>query len=298
MSQLNLEQLLVFYGELSPEQAYVYVRLDGGDSLSSARLKGQIVGPRSSLTRTLPATVTLQDLGPGPSKLARAVMPDPCFWAPGEPYLYDVHVQLVGRTKVLAETRRTLGLRMCGVRDHQLLWEARRWHVFGATESRVEAASWPAWRQSGLAKLLISPTDLQCEEASEEGVMLIAHTDAATPAGAEQEVRRLSRHAAVSIIALPAGGFPAEHVRALAPNMLFAQYCDDGDPIVPAAWADLLICRWKDPHASRHAWTDSRLPVLIQQSVDPPISLAQARDHCQRLADRLGPLEGLAGCLI
>ncbi len=298
MPDITLEHLVVFHGELSPQQAHVYVRLDGGDSLSSWRLQGRITGPHNALTRTLPATVALQDLGPGPSKLARAIVPDPCYWLPGEPYQYDVHVQLVGPQGIVAATERTIGLRAFGTCDRQLLLEAQRWQLCGAAEESVETAAWPAWRETGMTKFLRSPSHLQCQQASAEGVMLIAHVEAATAAGIEREIRRLSRHAAVAIISLSAAGLAADTIRVLAPNVLLAQSHASLAPLVPAAWADLVICPVADRRGVTDPWPHRSLPVLLHCPRDQRTSLAEARDICQQLLNRAGPLEALAGCLI
>ncbi len=177
MPASEFEQLTVFFGELNPEQGHVYARLDAGDRLESVRLQGHISGPHNILTRTLPASVPLHDLGPGPSKLSRAILPDPCFWAPGEPYLYDVHLQLVNRTQNIYETDRCLGLRSFGVHRQQLLLKAEPWRLAAVEVSSVEQRDVAAWRTSGLAQLVTDPSDDQCDRASREGVLLIAQAD-------------------------------------------------------------------------------------------------------------------------
>ena len=83
---IDVSQLVVFHGDLNQNLAHVYVQLSVADA-THLRLRGQVRGPRSALTRTLPASIPLTDLGPGPSALARALVPDPCFWEPGQPFL-------------------------------------------------------------------------------------------------------------------------------------------------------------------------------------------------------------------
>ncbi len=155
----NLDQLVLFHGELNAHEAHVYLRLDVGEPVGAPRLRGHIHGPLNLLTRTLPATIPFHDRGPGPSLLAGSIVPDPCCWRPGEPYLYDVQAQLVIHHDVVAEASFVFGMRMCGVQAGQLLMEARRWTLLGAAEQRVKNSDLSAWREASLVRLVRNPTE-------------------------------------------------------------------------------------------------------------------------------------------
>src|SRR4051812_6948047 len=89
-----LDNLDVFYCELTPARATVYARLEGLGSTAGLSLTGYVRGPRCFYSKTLPATFRLQDAGPGPSLLAKSLVPDPCYWSPETPHIYDVTVEL------------------------------------------------------------------------------------------------------------------------------------------------------------------------------------------------------------
>ncbi len=298
MIDLVSQQLVVFHGELNPQEAYVYVRFEAGEQFSSLRLAGHITGPRSRLTRTLPATVALRDLGPGPHQLARAIVPDPCFWAPGAPYLYDVQVDLLQGRTVVAQSQHTIGLRRCGVQGSQLRLESQPWQIWGASGvSLDEAACWQ-WREAQLAMFLADPVDSVCEEASQEGVVIVAVSKAATAAGVEREVRRLSRHASVPIIALGTDPHAGDQLRQLAPNTLLAQCVPDDSAWQPAEWADLLIRDTADTPSDASEWSQIELPQLLRCRTTPSTTLLEAADRCRQLTQQFGTSAGFAGCLV
>lgn len=84
--------LQIFYGKATDSLAYVYARMPSRAEWIKPRLVGTVRGPRADGVRTLPTTVQLVDLGPGESILARAIVPDPGFWSPDVPAVYDVEV--------------------------------------------------------------------------------------------------------------------------------------------------------------------------------------------------------------
>src|SRR5687767_12799952 len=102
MIEGHLAQLDVFYGDLSVNRAYVYARLPRPVEDAGLSLVGQVRGPRCRLAEMLPASVPLVDLGPGPTLLAQAMIPDPCFWSPDLPAIYDVTVNLLRGTEIIA----------------------------------------------------------------------------------------------------------------------------------------------------------------------------------------------------
>src|SRR5438094_7468200 len=103
----------IFYGATNPAATHVYVRWrpDPPGSALGLKLAGVVRGPFSQLARTLPATVPLADQGPGESLLARAVLPDPCYWTPGAPYLYTVEVEVRDGRRAVAQAKQMLGVR-------------------------------------------------------------------------------------------------------------------------------------------------------------------------------------------
>src|SRR6266480_3457259 len=121
-------QLELFYGATDPAATHVYVRCSEIPAPpSQLTLAGTVRGPFSQLARTLPATVPLADQGPGESLLARAVLPDPCYWTPGSPYLYTVEAEVRDGRRVVAQARRMLGVRPLGVAGRRFKLGGKGW---------------------------------------------------------------------------------------------------------------------------------------------------------------------------
>ena len=65
-----------------------------GENFADAELAGTITGPWREGSRTLPATFVLQPSRHGDRLAAEAILPDPCFYSPELPFLYDLAVEL------------------------------------------------------------------------------------------------------------------------------------------------------------------------------------------------------------
>ena len=82
---------VAFWGNINPIEAELYLRPVGPEI---ALLGGHISGPFCMGTRTLPANVRLQVNERDGERVLTAVLPDPCFWTPGRPYLYRAEVRI------------------------------------------------------------------------------------------------------------------------------------------------------------------------------------------------------------
>ncbi|MEX2174251.1 MAG: hypothetical protein WD872_07805 [Pirellulaceae bacterium] len=142
----DLSELDIFYGDLTVNRALVYARLPRSVQDAGWSLVGQVRGPRCLHAETLPLTSPLVDLGPGPTLLARAMVPDPVFWSPDLPAIYDVIVHLMSGTKIVATARREIGLRSLGVRGRNLALESKRWVLRGVMTHSTVARLPRAWQ--------------------------------------------------------------------------------------------------------------------------------------------------------
>ena len=297
MSDNTLDNLTVFHGELNPQLAHIYVRRHGSDTSGTLRLHGVVRGPRSCLTRTLPATTPLSDLGPGPDCLAHAVIPDPCFWGPGQPYLYDIDVELRSGDQVLAAARRVLGLRMFGVAGRKFYLEAKPWTFSGASELSVTTADGESWRRAGLVRYALAPSTALCEEMSEQGVLLVAEIPAVNGPSLAAEVRRLAVCASVGLIVLRDGQEVSAPLRSVAPNILFAEYFSSGQQVDPQPWADVAVCESGRNEDLPGRLAGCTLPVIVRRSTAAPVSLEEAGMRCRQLAEDLAKIGDFAGVL-
>lgn len=61
---------------------------------ADAVLGGTLSGPRREASRSLAATVKLHSVRRSGMPAVEAVLPDPCFWSPDLPFLYDLSLEL------------------------------------------------------------------------------------------------------------------------------------------------------------------------------------------------------------
>lgn len=237
------QQLELFYGGVTPNRATVYARLRDVPTTPGMTLSGFIRGPHCLYSTTLPATIRLTDAGPGDTLLARAMVPDPCYWSPELPFLYEVHVELKHDGEVLASTDRVLGLRNFGARGQFLYLNGKRWTVRGAT--MPSGPDLAAWNDAPLALYCPTlPSDALCQEASRIGVLLVVQAPSIPDATAE--LQRLARHAAVALLVHPPGQIDLAWQTA-APNVALAGLLDaEAIPTLSASDRPIIAFRAAD----------------------------------------------------
>ncbi len=294
---IDVSQLVVFHGDLNQNLAHVYVQLSVADA-KHLRLRGQVRGPRSALTRTLPASIPLTDLGPGPSALARALVPDPCFWGPGQPFMYDVDVEVCRDDRVVGALHQALGLRRLGIQGGRLLWESRPWTLLGCHDASVDASSWHAWRALQMVRVVLDPSEDLCRQASEEGVVLIAQVAAATHDGLEQEIHRLGKWAAVVLIEVQTPPPAIADVRRQAPNAMFAERVSEPVPPTLPDWADVGIGDVSATGVSLQDPGTATIPWIARRRRSSPVPLAEAARQCREWYAELSVNGSCLGCLV
>lgn len=216
------QQLELFYGGVTPNRATVYARLQDVSATPGMTLSGFIRGPHCLYSTTLPATIRLADAGPGETLLARAMVPDPCYWSPELPFLYDVHVELKRNGEVLASVDRVFGMRNFAVRGQFLYLNGKRWTIRGAKQAPETDLA--AWHDEPLAMYCPTPpSDAFCDEASRVGVLLVVQ--APQDPDATAELQRLARHAAVALLVHSPGQVDPAW-QAAAPNIALASLLD------------------------------------------------------------------------
>ena len=167
-----LDNLDVFYGELTPARGTVYARLEGLASTDGLSLSGTVRGPRCFYSSTLPATFRLQDAGPGPALLAKALIPDPSYWSPDTPHIYDVTVELRKGGDLIDSEVRQIGFKPLGISGRHFTWEGKPWVLRGASNQTVNADDLSDWQDRSTSILFTEPpTDDQLEAASTRGVL-------------------------------------------------------------------------------------------------------------------------------
>jgi hypothetical protein len=291
-----LEQLDVFYGDLTVNRAIVYVRLQRSEAAEGLTFSGFVRGPRCARAQTLPLSTPLVDMGPGPTLLGKSIVPDPCFWSPDLPAIYDVTVQLLRGTEVLGAAQRQIGLRAFGVRGRNLVLEGKRVVLRGVLAESAQSHSPRDWQAAQAQYVATDPPDELLAEASSAGA-LAAIEVAESGAAAAARLRGLARFPAVAI-AIIRGTLPDNFQRAsAAPNLLLAQTLNSASVSNCQPWADLAMVSTTD-RALLAAAAGWNFPVLAMRPLGSPLPLAEARVACDALQRDLAPIGQFAGYVV
>lgn len=294
-----LADLDVFYGDLTVSRAYVYARLPRPAEDAGLSLVGQVRGPRCKLAETLPLTSPLIDLGPGPTLLAQAVVPDPVFWSPDLPAIYDVAVNLLRGTEIVATTRRQIGLRSLGVRGKSLFLNGKRWVLRGVCTTRTTARSPEDWHETQ-SVYVADDSDLESlAEASQSGALALVHVVNSDNLAAR--IRRLAQFPAVAVVSTDAL-LPFDFRKSqVAPNVLFAQAMNEFYWAPRQPWADLLLVATEEDLLVEAA-KFGEIPIIAAAHylafTGPTVDLPTARAFCDALQRDLTPLGQFAGYVV
>ncbi len=299
-----LDELALFLGAASVPAARCYARCPRPPEGRDWRLEGSVRGPFSTRARTLPATTTWSDLGPGPTLMATASIPDPCYWTPDNPALYEVHLRVLDGSREIAATRRTLGLRRLGAHGRAFRFEAQRWVLRGVTrfafspafvepaaagavraaantDQHIAMAAWDAvpWRDEHATLVARELSDAECDRAQREGRLLAAWVPVERGDWAD-ELRRLSRWAAVAFAILEgraAADWTADAVRSLAPNLCLLQAFAVDARVTPSDWAQgVVVEAGDDRSAFARRIAACGLPVVAYRPFAPRVEQVAA----------------------
>lgn len=293
----------VFHGELTVNRAQILVRVPRTGDPQDCELHGYVHGPHCEHAHTLPAKFQLQDLGPGPTLLARAVITDPCYWTSDLPQIYDVHVELRQNDQVLAREQRKIGLRGIGGKatasGGQLIREGKAWIPRGVAVSSIDAGSLDSLRDALLVGVTDGPPPLDLlVEASRRGVYLIVQLRA-DQHDLVTSLKQLARWPAVMMAIVQGGEALDRSLTQVAPNILLAQRVRRGVPAdwQPAPWAGALALELESNESVQFAPT-VQLPILVQRAVSKQVSVEEARAACDRLQRELALHGQFAGYLV
>jgi hypothetical protein len=305
------EQLEIFHGRLNPASAHVYAQLPGVTTQDGLSLTGFLRGPHCLHSTTLPATIKFTDAGPGDSLLAKATLPDPCFWSPAIPSLYDAHLELRRGEEVLAVCERKFGIRALDVRGKFLYEQGKRFVLRGVAAQldpllRSPANSLPdllPWHDAPAAMLAKNPANALCEEAARVGVLVVAGVT--SDQHALQHVQRLSRFACVAMIALAGEVRIDNDLRLAAKNTILARWNGAAEDLAVNDGCEAIVVSLAgDPNsvaATGHpCWASQTIPVIVWRSLDYSSSqqLQAARAACDELQAALAPLGDFAGYFV
>jgi hypothetical protein len=298
----------VFHGELTSARAQVFVRAPRIGELTDCTLHGYVYGPHCEHAHTLPARFPLQDLGPGPTLLARAIVTDPCIWTNDLPHVYEVHFELRRGNHVLARGQRILGLRGIGRRVvgglPMLVREGKGWVPRGVAVELLETQVVDPLREQLLVGVCAaSPPDLLLK-AGRRGLYLIVRLDARRQ-DVVRELRSVANSPAVMGAVIEEGDGLNPRLPQVAPNLVLFQAVNRGEvrSLTPAPWATGL---WLNvtpgqpiEQADMRRLLELQLPACVQGAADRShFAPDQVRQECDRLQSDLAPTGQFAGYFI
>ncbi|MCI0492914.1 MAG: hypothetical protein L0Z07_08255 [Planctomycetes bacterium] len=285
----------MFVGAVTNVEARVYAQHPKVSTGGHIVLRGRMRGPFCRHARTLAAEIVFRDLGPGPTALAEAVVPDPCTWSPDLPHYYEADIEAREGQRVVAEYHGMLGIRRLAVRGTSFVLDGRRWVVRGTRPAEVGDSDLSAWRRERLVMMAANPGDELCESASREGVCLIA--ELADDEASDETLLRLSRWPAVLMTVEPEVGL--NHGAAAPRGLLAMRKLVAGEAPCPPGCSSVFVMGRDVTNTDR---VSKRLtacgPVIAERLSGPYGSLAVARAACDALQRDMAIQWNLAGYVV
>jgi hypothetical protein len=222
--------LVVHNERLTPAAAEVHLLFQGG-GLSAPELRGRLVGPRCLYASTIEVAYPVRPLpGQGPGRLGgRIIIPEPSFWEPACPFLYEGPVELWDDGRRVSLWHVSHGLRSARLGRRGLYWNEQPLLLRGLVRSELAEGEAQQLRQAGLNTLLISlgqtalleEVSAVCEAADRLGFLVLARLP--NSPDALRAARLLDEHASLLGWLLPqallqAGGGSAAALAELDPR--------------------------------------------------------------------------------
>ena len=287
MPENLLDNLDVFYGELTPTRATVYARLEGLENAWEYSLAGNVRGPRCVYSATLPSIYRLTRAGPSIAVTSNCVVTDPCYWSPETPNIYDVIVELRRGMDLVASEVRQIGFRPVGISGRFLTWEGKPWVLRAISRTSSTEQSISAWReQAAVFRCCDAMLDKELQEASERGIMVyvsLNESDNQTADEVVESLKYLSRFPAVTFFNSPWN--IGESLQKAAPNVLMVR----GDH------SSRVVCAEATQANRLKEW---QMPALMHRLLSQPTALSEARAACDKLQADLAPIGQFAGYIV
>lgn len=290
-------KLQLFVGHCSTNEARVYASVPVESSTAGTALAGTIRGPHLAGTSTLPAGFHFRDLGPGKSILAEAIVTEPAFWTPRSPYLYAIHLELQRRGQFVAEAEREIGLRPLGTKKNSFYLSGKRWVLRGVAGDPIDAGHVPKWIQAWAVPCTESPSEVLCQEASRQGLPLVAIVPANT-INRSGEIRRLSNWPAVVLAILEGSTEVCPEVTASKGNLLLAQRCPDDGIELNESSVDAVIVSAANLERVAAVMENCEKPMVLWRHESDCRNLEEARRACDVLQRDFAPVGDFAGYVV
>jgi hypothetical protein len=160
----NVQAVEIWDHSLSPVAADLRVRFSFKMSAVGLDLRGRLVGPRCRYASTVEVAYPFRPLPPTAADAqtlsARVVVPEPCFWEPACPFLYEGFVEVCRDDTLLERYPIGRGFRQVQLSPHGLRWNGQPLPLRGVSRGKLTEDDARALRESGRNTVLISlPND-------------------------------------------------------------------------------------------------------------------------------------------
>ena len=252
---------------LNPAEAEFFVYVVPEHANEKTEVRGHFRGPVCVYASTVEVRYPLQPLASREEALRRRVIiPEPSWWEPATPFLYNGTIELWEDGKFYDGTEVRHGLRVLRRRENRLLLNGRAFHVQGTCYHRQSRAELVRAHQDGINTLLVPAAAVHPEVwtlADELGFLVILQVQ-----DVEQDsslITSLAEHPS-SFGWLYRGGGVSEK----APREMFTAPDPQADrPLIGICWpaakammspeVDFVICDSQDADSL----PDVRAPILV-----------------------------------
>lgn len=263
-------------------------------------------GPACAYARTLPARYhAAAPLGTTAHHPAAArielVVPEPCYWTPALPFLYQLECRWRDGSGRECEEVRAVGLRRFIARRDSLYWNGERIVLRGAHVAAITAEMALEARSAEVALLVPGPSEEQCNLADLHGLPVIADVRESDPDVAD--LLRLASHPSVTMALIDGNQIEPDDLHQLPAGALFAVATYPADDSTLSSqtmpeWSSVIAVEL-EPGMRPPTWVASHgKPVIAIRPQGAYADLQAARTACDHLQAALAPEFDLAGYFV
>lgn len=281
----ELELLIEPAGDIKAS-VYLLDRTESGRQI----INGTLRGPRCATAKTLPATLKIL-----PTKPPEGIVPDPCYWSPTLPMLYDLSFDSQEPNGEVVSYKHSLGLRRLEANDQNLLLNRERIVLRGGAMNGSTINLLPEAHEQEVALIACNPSIETVQHASQLGVFIIADLREVKE-NLQTTLRQLAIEPAVAAVII---NDYSELNERLPHGLLLAQAVgpnDGASTIEP--WANLVIVELNENETPGSDLASCDKPMVAVQRNNSNIAIENIRSECDKLQARLAPEFSLAGYFV
>jgi len=296
LSQFISNVITTYWDNVNSIQAELFVQ---SDDASVTVLGGELSGPFCCNAHTLSSRYALRPCGDKEQQVLKVVLPDPCFWSPGAPFLYQLEIKVCINEEPESSHSFPLGIRPLTIRGHDFFYAERRYvmrivDVPQAVQKTqdIETAL-EACHETGAVLLMRRPDEAIFQEATQKGVLLAAQIESTHPDQVQSELNKYALWPAVGMVVLPRELVLEMPLRPPVSSLIRAVEYRHGESVPP--WAQVLIV--KEQCLGEASLQEEKRPQIVCCPLDSAASIVAARRVCDDLQQRTVAWQQIAGYL-